>query len=417
MQQLRNSKTLNSSHLVYAFVLLDILYFPYLFHLPIKMTMVLLPFLPLFRKRKTYEKQSVSDTLLFAVLGVFSIFVGIFKNQVSTSIIVSNIQALVIIVYGYWIYYYFKKNYNYIGIDITNYLIVYLAVASIFMALYLLSPSTFFQIRPFWTLQRSGEVFRSFSENRFSFILSEPNNFASVINGIMAFLILSNSLTKSEKIVISTLSFLLVISTQSISGTAVFVFLQISFFILLRKKKEKGITKIKKHIPPFRKVIMYLFSMICVIALVFMIVNAEKLFNSSIIQSATGRYSLYFTDSTSDFSGKRMDVWKYTVQTHNLLEYFIIGDASVGKPHSGNLFILYGFGLITLIHFWRIFVFDSKKDKRAIVVRVVFLIVFSTNTLIVDLRAFTLWAVLLSISALGSSSSENISLRKGNVYG
>ena len=384
-----------TDYYVFLLILLDILYFPYVFHLPIKISMILLVFYPSLVGKRGYHIGSVKTTLFFAIIGLFSVLIGLKKGTASMSLIMTNVQALIVIIYGYWIYIYFIDLIKRTGFDITSSLLLYLSITCLFAIIYWVRPTLFFSIRPFWTLQRTGEVFNSYSENRFSFLLSEPNNFAASINGIMAYLILGDTVSKKERIVISVVSFFLVVSSQSISGTVVFLALQI-FFIFLNRKRDIKTTTISK----FRKYLIYFFLLACVVIVGYVVLNIDKIMKMDLLKSATGRYDLYFNESGNDITGKRKDIWIETIQNHNFFKYIILGDASIGKPHSGNLFILYAFGLVFLCRFLRIFIFDNLKTKRAIVIRAVFFVVFSTNTLVVDLRSFTLWAILLALTQL-----------------
>ena len=399
--------------ILFILIVADIMFFPYILHLPIKLSMILLLLYPAFVGQK-YKQSIVKTTLFLSAIGIASIAIGFLKGN-DTGLILTNVQALIIIIYGYWIFEYFKDISRKIDFNITSFLLLYLFVAFLFAILYWVRPTIFFSIRPFWTLQRTGEAFAGYSENRFTFIMSEPNNFASCVNGVMAFLILGNGITKKEKIVVSFVSLILIISTQSISGTAIYLLLTVFFVLSWRRNKKKKKKTVEPPMTSFRKVIMIIPTILCIGMVIFLLVNIKKILSLDLIKSATSRYDLYFTDDGNDITGKRKDVWIFMIQSHNFFEYIFVGDASIGKPHSGNLFILYAFGLVFLIVYLRLFLSGCFKTTRAVILSIIFLIVFSTNTLIVDLRAFTLWAILLSLCHLDGVRKENV-FKNNYVY-
>lgn len=378
---------------LFYFTLIDIMFLPYLFHLPIKLSMLILIYWVL--KNGRIKKTVLFNLAFFISLGFLSVCIGLLKGQVGTATILTNIQTLVIILYGYLIYEYVMEIKSRFKVDITNLLMLYLAVTFVFMLMYWIIPDTFFNIRPFWTLQRSGELFVSYSSNRFTSIVSEPNNLAALVVSIMTFLLMSNKLRSNERIVTIVITACIIISTSSNSGMMYFAVMLLLSLIFSKRKKTKA-EAIKNK--PFRKLFMYLAFAVCIVFVIFVVVKWDSISQTSLFQTATSRYMLYINETNVDYSGNRLKVWKTYLSNDNIFEHLLIGDASALFTHSGHLYIIYAFGLIAYIRFMRLFIFNRNgwKYKSEILVKLVFLAVFSMNTLIVDLRAFTLFIVILA---------------------
>jgi len=381
---------------MFYFTLLDIMFFPYLFHLPIKLSMLTLLYWLI--KRKNGSSTEFNLTLLLTmILGAISVCFGLWKGQTDNTVIFSNIQTLVIVLYGYVVYEYAKVILKKYGIDLTDMFLIYLMIASAFMLLYWFLPSLFFEIRPFWTLQESGEVFGSYGGNRFTFLVSEPNNFAALVVGMMAFLVNDDRLEGKEKFIVIVLSACLVITTASNSGMVYFV-IALFFTFITKNSLDKVIVKRNKS--NFRKLFMN-FALLCVVvSIITIVVNINAVLQMDLIQSATTRYKLYVNDSNVDYSGARLDIWKANIESRNILEYILFGDASVGKTHSGHLYVIYGFGCVVYGLLIKNLLLDNLRNKRAVIIRIIFFAVFTMNTFIVDLRSFTLFAVLLGATSL-----------------
>jgi hypothetical protein len=390
---------------LFYFTLIDIMFFPYVFHLPIKLSMLTLTYW-LFKKKNGANKRVLINLMTFLYIGVMCVCIGILKWKVSSSVILTNIQTMVIILYGYLIYEYVMEISLRYKVDVTNILLLYLAVTFVFMVMYWITPNTFFNIRPFWTIQRGGESFISYANNRFTSIVSEPNNLAALVVAIMTFLLTSDKMYRYEKIVVTVISACIIITTSSNSGMIYFtVVLLLSLVFSKRKKKKTEAIKIN----PFRSLFMFFISVACIGFVVFVIVKWDSILQYSLMQNATSRYKLYINDTNTDYSGKRLEVWKTYLSDHNIFEHVLIGDASAGYTHSGHLYIIYAFGFIAYIWFMRLFIFNENgwKEKSEILVKLVFLGVFSMNTLIVDLRAFTMFVVILARAhTLASGNKE-----------
>lgn len=387
---------------VFYFSLIDIMFLPYIYHLPIKFSMFILLYWVI-KKNTEFKNNKLINFLVFAVTGIISICIGVLKN-VDLSILYVSIQTLIIIIYGYLIYEFLILYIKKYEINVSGFLVIYLVVAFLFMLLYLFKPSLFFTIRPFWTLQRAGEQFVSFSKNRFTFLVSEPNNFAALVNAIMAYLLLSKRFMRNEKLIIIVLSLCLVISTASISGMFYFAFVLLFYFAFYKYTKYSNIIE-RNEIYVWLVKIM---TTIIIIIIILAITNIKWLLTTDIINTAFGRFNLYFREDMIDLSGDRLWIWRNVLSENNLIRYIVVGDCSIWKPHSGHLYIIFGFGCIAYIFFMKVFFFNNLRDKQALAIRLVFFAVFTMNTLIGDLRSFTLFAVLLGATAISYDPKDKL---------
>lgn len=351
------------------YMILDLLFFPYIRLIKFKISFILLLF------TFYYEKMSKKEffiKIIIILLIVFSFLIEsiFFKGNYFKE----NIVAAGLMVLGYLNFYYYK---NLNKIEIVYFLKSYMIFNFILAILYQVSPSSYFEIRRLWTLNGQEIEVQSLLISRFTGILSEPNNCATISLAIGFYLLYNKKtfLTIKDKFILPILLFIIVFSTMSSSGLiclGVFYIFYFKEFILW-----KDIKKIKK-----------------ILFLTVGIVIFSYLLSSSTIQLALERYKINSGDS-------RFQIWKEILENSNIFYNTLIGRSGViienklRKPHNGHLYLIYSYGLI----FWLIFIYNfflikiSKWKKYLFLFPILF--GFTINTVVLDIRYFVIWGILI----------------------
>lgn len=397
---MRKNKLFSELNLFY-FILVDILFLPYIRGLPIRPFMIVLLFW-LFKGgfNKIFDNRKMFSFILFITLSVLSILIGVLcysSDIFPTTLVYSNLQPLVIIIFGFLLLYFFK----YINIkyspNINKILVSHIVFAFAFSLLYWVNSEMFWNVRSFWTISGDNIVFDSVLTERFTHIFSEPNNFAVVSTVVLSYLISQNNI--KFKSILFLLSSFVIFTSLSVTGLIVYVYSMIILLIFKLTNKSRSFTISINS----KKVFAMVVGTIIVIVVYFVFLSN---FVDNVAYNLVRRAKYYFDND--NFSGSRFGIWKKYIESSKLYYNIIIGKAgsvingSIGKPHNGHLFLISHFGLIAYIifvfHFFKKQIYHSLFAYLLIVIP--FFLIFTFNTLVQDLRSFYLFVIIISFSVL-----------------
>lgn len=326
--------------IMFFIVLLDILFFPYITPLYSSLSMWILIFwLPLNLNKLSKTK----EVKMFFCALIFILASTIYSFRLSQSIITANITNTVILFYGFLYYFFFRLNFQKYKVKISSFLIGYLIFNAILGLVYYLSPQMYFNMRSFWTMSGNTiEVGSSLSIYRFTGILSDPNNFAVIINAITYFLIFNTNIKINRKFIIVFLTGFLTVISMSTTGLIMFSLL--IFFVVITKLSKVFLTlKIKKK--------DLLFGMIIISLLPFLLLLINEFLSSEIAAIAINR-------SESNSADSRIMIWQNLLSSKNMLNHLVLGDGGnviinnrIFRPHNGHFHLVYSYGFITYFIF------------------------------------------------------------------
>ncbi|GAA0478703.1 hypothetical protein IRB23M11_21030 [Alkalibacterium sp. m-11] len=333
-------KTSKREKIMFFLVLLDILFFPYITPLYSSLSMwVLIFWLPLNLNKLSKTK----EVKMFFFALIFILASTIYSFRFSQSIITANITNTVILIYGFLYYFFFRLNFQKYEVNISSFLIGYLVLNAILGLVYYLSPQMYFNMRSFWTMSGNTiEVGSSLSIYRFTGILSDPNNFAVIINAITYFLIFNTDTKVNRKFIIVFLTGFLTVISMSTTGLIMFALL-ISFAVITKLSKVFLTRKIKKK--------NLLFGMVIISLLPFFLLLINEFFSSEIAVIAINR-------SESNSADSRIMIWQNLLSSKNMLNHLVLGDGGnviinnrIFRPHNGHFHLIYSYGIITYFIF------------------------------------------------------------------
>lgn len=377
--------------LLFYFILIDVLLFPYLRSLNALTSMILLMLWYLFNIKRISKNRFFLRTLFFTILAGMSIFLD-YVLQGSTYI-KSGIQgmALCILYFLYYTFFYTQlKKYKY---NVFTILKFYLIIAFGFALLFTFKPQMYFNIRSFWTMSGNVITYKNGYWNRFTFLQSDPNNCGCVIVGVMMLLLTSDkSLSAIKKIFYYLIGAFICTITISTTGFVVLVSSSMLFAALYFKSFN-----IK------RKSLLYSFLLAGVLGIFAVIIMSKFNIEQSIFATAKLRIGNNLAGGTA--SG-RLGYWQETIVNFIWPLYLFLGRGQGARGINGNRFwgysghfqiiIYYGFAAY-IIFIYTFFRKPQNRSWRSYVALVPYLLVFSVNTLIIDFRASLVFVVAVAV--------------------
>lgn len=399
---------------LFYITLLDILFIPYIKGVPIRPSMiVLVVWLMLGGFRKVFDKRRFFIFSTFTVLSIISIMLGsiIYENSFPVnSLIYYNLQTLVIVLFGILLLYYFQYIFKKYNPNVNKILITHLIFAFVFSVIYWLNPQTFWNIRSFWTISGDTTEFGSVLIERFPHVFSEPNNFSVSTTVLMSYLIIQKDI--KYKVPLFFISTFVIFSSLSITGFILYLYsVAIILLVTIKNKNGKFIFKLSS-----RAIITTIVSLIFILLIYSFLLRD---FSNNILHNLTNRISIYM--SNDNISGSRFEIWINYIKDSKLYFNFIVGkggviiNRSIGKPHNGHLYLISHFGLISYIIFVSVF-FKKRKEYSwtyYFLIIVPFLLIFTFNTLITDLRSFYLFVIIISSVVLSNNKRY---FKKGEAH-
>lgn len=401
--------TYNLEKRLFYFCIIDMLFLPYIRFLSIKASMIIVAIWYINGGfKKAFTKKSFNRFLIFMLLSFTSVLLGIILNYQMHGfkyILISNSTILLITWFSYLYLYYYRYNFRRYEIKLEKILILYLLFAFMSAVLFLKEPQLFYNIRRFWTLGNEEITFLGSAYTRFMHIASEPNNFSAMIIAIVAYLKYVEEISGMKMFYIYIISFVIVVITMSTTGILMFVLLAIFGLLNL----HKPVKKIK-----INRILLILMSFFILIFVSIFFDNPLMSFlKSDAFSTAQFRYNSYL--EKGNYSGSRVSIWTNLISSINILWYIIIGRGtniiSNGisyRPHNGHLLLIYGYGMIAYFIFMFDFFIPRKNimKKKYIAVTLPFLIIFTMNTMLGDLRCVFLFVLLLARVTSSNLNSE-----------
>jgi hypothetical protein len=378
----------------YIFIVVDILFLPFVRSLPFISSTFLIIFWFFLNYKKILIDKRAFLILIIAFFASISTLFAFFKTPEIIFFDDALINAheinfiTLILLFFFFIYFIFFKIYSYARLNVLiNVLIFYLFFNFFLAVVFWFDYDLYFRLREFWTYDSSKlEVGKFSSTTRFMGIFSDPNNASVAIVAVYLFLMISNFSLK-KFVILSFITLFVVISTMSSVGIISYLIAFLSLFIYFLVFNRMSLSK-------------FIFYLLLTI-IVFIAVNSD-LFrivkDSQVVSVALDRFA------TNSFASRFEKIELY-ISFDNLLNMFLVGqggtifiDGGYNKPHIGHLHIIFNYGMIAWLIF--LFVFFMIRFNLPLIAYLPTFIIFlgfSSNTGIIDFRFALLSALLLGV--------------------
>lgn len=375
--------------LFFYICIIDVLFFPYIRILSSSISMLVLPIWYVFNFNKLKKNKEFSVFILISIFMLVSLALSliIYPGWVWKS----NLSNFGILFFALLYYFFFKYMIEKYTVKIKKILIIYVGFVLILAIVYLVNPSLYFQMRSFWTM--GGNVIAVESSlliHRFTSTFSDPNNAATALVGVLAYLLFNEKIGKAKSILLVLGTGIIVLATMSSTGFIVYG-LTLTLLLLILILSTRKIREIK---------FSTLFSSIFILLLVpFIYLLINLFFNTEVAQLALSRFSENSTES-------RINIWLRLLENQNIFKYIVVGmggtifvEGSTFRPHNGHLYLIYNYGMIVYFGFLYIFFRRRRTPINYYFFIIPFLIGFTMNVGISEPRFANLLALLVAAYA------------------
>lgn len=383
------------SEVIFKFILLDVLFFPYPPELPVTFGVLAAIAWPLFSLNRANKRYFILTAALI-VLTILSFLRFMAFSPVSSSmyfvpnainagilcymavLVLSTVSTLgkergLELIYGFTLF------------ALKGYILFKAVLAMSFF----LSPTGYFRIRSLWTLSGNTiEIGDLNSLTRFTGTLSDPNNFACLMAAVVAFVIFRQPEKLMQNIGILLLASISIVASMSVTGIASFFFVVAIYATFARFRGQLAT----------RVILKLLFALM--LPVLFLILY-QIFQDHPVIQFSLQRV----LDSSGD---SRIAKLAILADADRVISALIIGEGGViiwngerFSPHIGHIYILLGYGLPAYVLFLFVFFPVSSRASLGLAVFLIPIFLgFSMNVGIYEPRFAGLWALLVGLYAL-----------------
>ena len=408
---MNNINTTKLEQTLYYFIIIDILFLPYLnfFVIPISLPFLFIWYCFNLKKIKICFDLKLTLGISFCVLiSTISSFLYI-PNYINDLNIWSEnlkraLQLISSFIYIFYIYYF-----NYIKVrNIKKILLYFIGFVDIFAIIYFINLNFYYNIKltigihdPFMDFYytTTTDMFA-----RFSYIWSDPNSIGYIIVGVGLYLLINEKSSQIEKIFIYISMIFIILCTMSTGAMIALIICMIMKFLF-------SIRNIKVYVKyRYRDI---LFFMISILIISFALINIPKLSEINIFNYSINRIESNSTDS-------RIDIYTNLLINKNPIKNILLGegyniilDNQLKRPHSDHLRILYAYGGIVYILIL-ILLFRKYKKEKVInyLYKIPFFICFSINTLIDEQKILIIMLILITYERVKYKEREKCLKKK-----
>lgn len=391
---------MNTKKLMTWFTLIDILFLTYLPFIALSASVIIIiPWFLLNVQIIRRDKESTTWSLFF-ILAVISIGIGCFLYPEN---IYNYVKSGFIFLSSTIYYFYFKENLFYLEKEkVLKMLYMFVIFGTILAILYLVQPQAFSLIKrivnPYDGVTNSflnGDIL---DQIRYNFLWTDANNVAYMFSAITLFLLATNIYNFSKSCFLILCNVIILVATMSTGGSGSFV-IGLLLLILFHLKNFRYVKK--SDFVCF--IIVVLFIVILGNTVLTKVIN-----NNILIDSSLDRVSTNSLDS-------RISRWEYILNNKNIMLYFLFGNGpsivvnnTIKAPHSGVLYLIYGYGGIAFLAFIKMFFSKTSNVKIKDYIFIVPIIIgFMINTLITNPKIMAIISLLV-VMARYYHNSESV---------
>lgn len=371
-----NSKKININNLLLVIVLLDLLLFPYIRALHCGIGMILVAMWCFFH----ISKISLS-TWLFVLLVFFSNVMGAAFFELGTKGLVSAIM----IIYIFFLYDYLSQAFVQNLHIVKRIMLIYIFFNLILALIYIKAPQQYFSTRSLWTMSGSEINFTELQISRFTSIYSDPNNAGCSLTILLSYLLIYEKLSKAQLVCALSITLVCVVLTFSVSATVLFSFVLVIVLAFAYKTEDQKET---------RNIMIAFFIIAVLFLIVYLSVSSNSLSDNLFVKTLQNRIKKNTEDNNL---GGRVTIWINLLTSVNPFSFILFGHGMVldnankiYAPHNGLLYLLYAYGLPSVIVFLNKFTsFIKDKFIYSLPIFITFTTIF-INTGFSDYRFITI---------------------------
>ena len=346
--------------LVFWFVIIDIFLLPYFNIIVIPISFFVIILWTIHNRGIVRRSKDYNGLLLCIALMIVSTIMGAIVNSdygVTTDNIKRLLQYTISFEYLYFFRYYFSKHHP----NLKRILYIFIAFVDGLAVLFQINPTIYSTICSIFN-KGNAYISSSFLDSidygyilRYGFIWTDQNNIAYALTGIIMFILLTSKHDFAETIVLFAANVFVLFCCMSSGGWIGFT-ISWTLYLLYRSTKMKRTSLVisKKA----------LISSVLIIFIIFWIVDSgglSQFMESDLVSAAIERFE--------NNENSRTEIWLRILKEENIFRHALIGNGSTliingvkKAAHSGHLYWIYAYGMISYFIFMKkFFWFGTKK--------------------------------------------------------
>lgn len=400
----------NKNKLLFWLTVIDILFLPYF-------QLVVIPFsyfLILYWVLKNYaviKKYKETKLIIVCMLLMFSstIFGSIINYEYG--VIGDNLKRLIQYYFTFGYYYFFKTFFLNYEVDLKKAFMPFVIFVLILALIFNSNTSTFVQITKVWNSGNSyNNIMITGSEYsgifRYNFIWTDPNNIAYAITGIIIFMFMFTSISLGEKICLTFLNIYILISCMSSGGWFSFI-ISYGLYCLYSIFHKRNI---KKKIN-FKSIIIFV---VVAVVIIYSLDNLSNFLQSDLVANASDRFG--------SNENTRTEIWLKILTGENIFRRTLLGKGAEiyingisRATHSGHLYWIYAYGIISYLIFMNIFFYIKKRKLYYYIPIISFFLCFTMNTMIGEQKLLIIFVLIVTYLKRGDVNDETSKYYCSNI--
>lgn len=393
-----NHTTDNLDYYIFLFAVIDTLFLPYFWFVSVPLSLPVVIYWSIIRHNEIRAFKEYGLVNIMFVLMLFSTLLGII---ILPHNIYENVVFLVKYYYIFMLYFLFKIRLNLRDVSLNKFLFLFVFLVLAMALIYYYDKSLYHNFKLFWNYKSNIFVearYIGLVGYRYSFIWMDPNNIAYMIIAVVIFLLTYEKTIFFTKLIMITSLLVVLVATMS-NGAILALITSACVYFVLQIFNLFKIRKIEVNIRPLN---IFLFCITILLGIYF-IPKIPNFFETTTAIEAIERFNSNSGDS-------RFKIWTYIFSNISISDYFLYlvlgkgGVTLVGQgaiaPHSGHLYWILGYGMISYLIFMYI-VFRKRKNTPILkyIWMVPVFIGFTINTMIGEMKLFSLIMLLVASSS------------------
>lgn len=380
--------------LVFWFVLVDIFLLPYFNVIVIPISFFVIIVWAIKNRQIVKCSKDYNGLLICTILMTVSTILGAVVNygfDVTSDNIKRLLQYAISFEYLYFFRYYFSRHHP----KLKRLLYIFIAFVVILAVLFQTNPTIYSTVCSVFN-KGNAYIASSFLESihygytlRYGFIWTDQNNIAYTLTGIIMFILITFKHDFAETVILFAANIFVLVCCMSSGGWIGFA-ISWGLYLIYRSTKMK-----KTSLMISRRTLV---SFVLIILIIFWVLDSgglSQFLESDLVNAATERFE--------NNENSRTEIWYRILSEENIFSHALIGNGSTmiingvsRAAHSGHLYWIYAYGMISYFIFMKKFFWFGMKKVWKYIPVLSFFLCFTMNTMVGEQKLLLIYIMIVA---------------------
>lgn len=380
--------------LVFWFILIDIFLLPYFNVVVIPISFFIIILWAIKNRSIVKYSKDYNGLLICTILMVVSTILGSIVNA-GFGVTSDNIKRLLQYGISFEYLYFFRHYFSNHRPNLKRVLYIFIAFVVLLAVLFQTNPTIYSTICSIFN-KGNAYISSSFLESiyygytlRYGFIWTDQNNIAYALTGIIMFILITSEHDFAETIILFVANVFVLFCCMSSGGWIGFAISWI-LYLLYRSTKMKRTSLVisRRAIVSFGVIVL----------IIFWVVDSgvlSQFLESDLVNAATERFE--------NNENSRTEIWLRILREENIFWHTLIGNGSTliingvyRAAHSGHLYWIYAYGMISYFIFMKKFFWFGIKKVWKYIPMLSFFLCFTMNTMVGEQKLFLICIMIVA---------------------